>query len=86
MKKDKHIDHQIIVDEIIEMAWCDKTSFDSMRAQTGLSEAEVIQIMRQSLKPGSFRNWRKRVSGRMAKYESYHQHANMSGQDQGEIS
>jgi uncharacterized protein (TIGR03643 family) len=55
--------------EIIEMAWCDKTSFDSIHAQTGLLEKEVIQIMRTYMKPSSFRMWRKRVTGRKAKHD-----------------
>jgi len=56
------------VSEIIEMAWDDKTSFDAIKAQTGLSESEVIAIMRKSLKPSSFRLWRARVSGRKTKH------------------
>jgi uncharacterized protein (TIGR03643 family) len=64
----KNID--ITQDEIIEMAWCDKTSFDSICRQSGLSEGEVIRIMRSSLKPSSFRLWRKRVSGRKAKHDA----------------
>ena len=55
--------------EIIEMAWCDETSFDSIYAQTGLREKEVIQIMRTYMKPSSFRMWRKRVSGRKTKHD-----------------
>lgn len=54
--------------EIIEMAWCDKTSFDDIRVQTGLSEKEVISIMRSSMKQSSFRMWRERVSGRKTKH------------------
>ena len=57
------------VDSIIEMAWCDKTSFDSIKIQTGLSEKEVIKIMRSSLKKASFKVWRERVYGRKAKHE-----------------
>jgi uncharacterized protein (TIGR03643 family) len=30
----------------------------------------VIKLMRQELKPGSFRRWRKRVSGRATKHRS----------------
>ena len=37
------------VNSIIEMAWCDKTSFDSIKLQTSLSEKEVIKIMRSNL-------------------------------------
>lgn len=55
--------------EVIEMAWCDRISFDHIEAITGLPEKEVIKIMRQNLKPSSFRLWRKRVSGRPAKHD-----------------
>lgn len=54
---------------IIELAWCDKTSFEQIRTQTGLSEKEVIGVMRANLKPGSFKVWRERVSGRKAKHQ-----------------
>ncbi|MEM6812618.1 MAG: TIGR03643 family protein [Pseudomonadota bacterium] len=56
------------ISEIIELAWCDKTSFDSIETQTGLSEKEVIEIMRTNMKASSFRMWRKRVSGRKQKH------------------
>lgn len=55
--------------EIIELAWCDDTTFDSIKSQTGLAEKDVIKLMRSNLKPSSFRLWRKRVSGRVAKHE-----------------
>ncbi len=54
--------------EIIAMAWCDKTSFDMILDTHGVSEKEVIALMRRSLKPSSFRLWRKRVSGRTSKH------------------
>ncbi|MCP2671661.1 TIGR03643 family protein [Maricaulaceae bacterium EIL42A08] len=57
------------VSEIIEMAWLDDISFDAIEVQTGLSEPEVIALMRREMKPSSFRMWRKRVSGRKAKHE-----------------
>ena len=57
------------ISEIIEMAWCDKTSFDDIQQITGLAEQDVIKIMRQNMKPSSFRMWRKRVSGRVAKHK-----------------
>jgi uncharacterized protein (TIGR03643 family) len=47
--------------EIIEMALSDHVSFDQIRAQHGLSPDDVKTLMRQSLKPGSYRAWRKRV-------------------------
>ena len=57
------------IDSIIEMAWCDKTSFDSIEAQTGLAEKDVIKIMRSKLKKKSFKVWRERVGGRKAKHD-----------------
>lgn len=55
-------------DQVIRMAWEDRTTFDEIEEKTGLPEAEVIKVMRRSLKPGSFRRWRKRVSGRLTKH------------------
>ena len=51
------------------MAWADDISFDKIKKDKGLSESEVIKIMRQYLNPGSFKLWRKRVSGRRSKHE-----------------
>ena len=56
------------VSEIIQMAWADDASFDAIEKQFGIKEKEVITIMRQNLKPASFRLWRKRVTGRSAKH------------------
>ena len=53
---------------IIEMAWEDRTTFDSIKDQFGLSESEVIKIMRRHMKRSSFKMWRKRVSGRKTKH------------------
>ncbi|MGK0176504.1 MAG: hypothetical protein ACJAT5_000967 [Lentimonas sp.] len=55
-------------DAIIRMAWEDRCSFERIRELTGLSEAEVIRVMRRELKPSSFRLWRARVSGRVTKH------------------
>jgi uncharacterized protein (TIGR03643 family) len=49
-------------DRIIEMAWEDRTPFEAIYAQFGVTEAEVIAIMRRSLKRSSFKLWRKRVN------------------------
>ena len=56
------------INAIIRMAWEDRTSFEEILSRTGLSEAEVIRIMRRELKPSSFRLWRKRVNGRVTKH------------------
>ena len=53
---------------VIEMAWDDRAPFDVIKAQFGLSEPAVIALMRLQLKGSSFRMWRKRVRGRVAKH------------------
>ncbi|MDS0219008.1 TIGR03643 family protein [Pseudidiomarina andamanensis] len=53
---------------IIEMAWEDRTPFEAISALYGLSEAQVIALMRRELKPTSFRLWRQRVNGRVTKH------------------
>ena len=55
-------------DRIIQMAWEDRTSFDVIRIQFGLTPGEVIAVMRRELKPSSFRLWRARTTGRKTKH------------------
>ncbi|WP_088893304.1 TIGR03643 family protein [Leptolyngbya ohadii] len=56
------------IDRIIEMAWEDRTPFEAIALQYGLSEKQVIALMRREMQPSSFRMWRKRVSGRKTKH------------------
>lgn len=56
------------IDRIVEMAWEDRTTFDTIYDQFGISEAQVIKIMRKSMKRSSFLMWRERVSGRKTKH------------------
>jgi len=60
--------NKIDINRIIEMAWEDRTTFDSIKDQFGLKEKEVIKIMRNNMKSSSFKMWRKRVSGRKTKH------------------
>jgi uncharacterized protein (TIGR03643 family) len=55
---------------IIEMAWEDRTPFDAIRANFGVTEADVIALMRTNIKRSSFKLWRERVSGRRTKHAS----------------
>lgn len=57
------------IDRIIEMAWEDRTPFEAIALQFGLSEKQVIAVMRRSMQPSSFRLWRKRVTGRKTKHQ-----------------
>jgi uncharacterized protein (TIGR03643 family) len=49
-------------DRIVEMAWEDRTTFDAIKSQFGISQGEVEKLMRKELKKSSFKRWRKRVS------------------------
>jgi uncharacterized protein (TIGR03643 family) len=53
---------------IIEMAWEDRTPFDAIMRSYGINESAVIDLMRQTMKPSSYRMWRKRVTGRATKH------------------
>ena len=65
MKKIKKI---TLTDNVIELAWSDKISFEEIFLKTGLNENEVIKIMRKELKVSSFQNCRERVSGKKRKH------------------
>jgi len=47
--------------EIIEMALSDHAGFDQIRTLHGLGPDKVKALMRQNLKSGSYRAWRRRV-------------------------
>ncbi len=56
------------IDRIIEMAWEDRTTFEAIKKQFGLTESETIALMRRQLKPSSFKMWRKRATQRKTKH------------------
>ncbi len=58
------------IDRIIEMAWEDRTTFDAIELQFGISESEVITLMRREMKASSFRMWRARVQNRKTKHSA----------------
>lgn len=58
----------IDIDRVIEMAWEDRTPFEAITHQFGLSEAAVIALMRQEMRPQNWRKWRARVQGRATKH------------------
>ena len=53
---------------VIWAAWADRITFEEIKKKTGNSESDVIKIMRRSLKPSSFRLWRKRVHEKSIKH------------------
>jgi len=46
------------ISAVIQMAWEDRTTFETIMERIGVSESEVIKIMRSELKPDSFKLWR----------------------------
>ena len=55
-------------DWIVWAAWADRVTFEEIEKKTGKTEAEIIKIMRRSVKPVSFRLWRKRVNQKSIKH------------------
>ena len=55
---------------VIEMAWEDRTPFEAIEHSYALNETAVIKLMRQELKPSSFRLWRQRVTSRVTKHQT----------------
>ena len=55
-------------DWIIWAAWADRITFEEIREKTGYSENDVIKLMRNSLKPSSFKLWRKRAKCQSIKH------------------
>lgn len=68
MKKEKYNFSAIELDRIIEMAWEDRTTFDAIKFQFNLSEADVKVLMKNELKFSSYKLWRKRVENCKTKH------------------
>ena len=58
------------ISAIIQMAWEDRTAFETIQERMGWSEADVIRLMRHQLHPNPFRVWRKRMKGRTTKHRA----------------
>ena len=53
---------------VIWAAWADRITFEEIREKSGFTEGRVIKLMSKSLKPSSFRLWRKRVTSQSIKH------------------
>ena len=62
-------DEKLDVDRIVEMAWEDRTPFDAIFRQFGLTEGEVRKLMKKTLQFSSYKRWRKRVEACATKHE-----------------
>jgi len=58
------------ISAVIQMAWEDRTAFETISERVGLSESEVNQLMRHELTPNSYKLWRKRMKGRKTKHRA----------------
>lgn len=58
------------ISAVIQMAWEDRTTFETIEERTGLSESAVVRLMRAQLRPSSFRMWRQRTRGRVTKHRA----------------
>ncbi len=58
------------ISAVIQMAWEDRTAFETIQDRVGLSESDVIRLMRHELNPSSFRLWRMRMKGRVTKHRA----------------
>ena len=56
------------IDRIVGMAWEDRTPFEAIKFQFGLTEAEVIKLMKHQMRLKNWKKWRKRVQGRATKH------------------
>ncbi|MBC7421793.1 MAG: TIGR03643 family protein [Bdellovibrio sp.] len=51
-------------DRIVRMAWEDRTAFESIKEQFGLTPNETIKFMRTQLDEKAYRRWRERASNK----------------------
>jgi uncharacterized protein (TIGR03643 family) len=58
------------ISAVIQMAWEDRTTFETIHERMGLSEPEVIRLMRAELQPSAFKMWRERTRGRVTKHRA----------------
>ena len=59
------------VSEIIQMALSDHVSFANIRAEYGVTYKQVKTLMRDTIKSGSYKAWRKRVRDFGDRRETY---------------
>ena len=62
------------LNRLIEMAWQDRTTFDTIYELYGLTENQVKKKMRTLISKNSFKMWRKRVQGRATKHKKKVEH------------
>ena len=56
------------VEWVIWAAWADRVTFEEIHTETGLTESDVIRLMRKHQTLSTFKRWRKRVTNRGTKH------------------
>ena len=59
------------ISDIVQMALSDHVSFATIQTEYGMREKDVKALMRETLKGGSYRAWRKRVRDFSDRRETY---------------
>lgn len=59
------------ISDVVHMALSDHVSFATIKSEYGLSEKDVKTLMRDTLKSGSYKTWRKRVRDFGERRETY---------------
>lgn len=70
--KKKQLDPSMMecdLDRLIEMAWQDRVSFDTIYMQYGITENQLKNKMRKLISKNGFKRWRKRVQNRTTKHK-----------------
>jgi uncharacterized protein (TIGR03643 family) len=70
MRKTKELSPEYI-SGIIQMALSDHVSFSDIQIEYGINDKQVKTLMRDTLKSGSYKAWRKRVRDFGDRRESY---------------
>jgi uncharacterized protein (TIGR03643 family) len=49
------------VDRLVRMGWEDRSTFEAIKSQFGITENEFVRFMRTQLTEAAFSRWRKRI-------------------------
>lgn len=69
-RKTGNVTQIVDIDRIVQMAWEDRTPFEAIGVQFGMSNDDVVKLMRSTLSRKSFQRWRARTKGRSTKHRS----------------
>ena len=68
MKQQREYTQQEL-DRMVQMGWEDRTPFEAIERQFGISHNDFNKFMRSQMTASSFRMWRKRMNGRQTKHQ-----------------